>query len=89
MIPRQVATERALPPPYTLRDESPDRQSSRQGLRSLLRGHTSDDGTHDLFSEENVSHRSGVTESATATGEIEMREVALEHWTPFSVASSR
>ncbi|KAH8117435.1 hypothetical protein DFH11DRAFT_1687438 [Phellopilus nigrolimitatus] len=92
LLPRQVAHERELPPPYSPgseREESPG-----IGMRHLLGlDHQSiDDGTHDIFSEA-VLHTSnsptGMTSgSVTTTDEVEMREVPAERWTPVTLANS-
>ena len=88
LLPRQLAHEREMPPPYSPPpDDSPSRRSgSRAGFRRLLGLDQSiDDGTHDFFSEETAGRASP---SSSPSEEIEMREVPTERWTPVSLARS-
>ncbi|THH02975.1 hypothetical protein EW145_g6640 [Phellinidium pouzarii] len=80
LLPRQLAHERKLLPPYSPRN-SESGGSSRLGMRRLLGLDPVDDGTHDIFSEAASNAASSSpgqgatsTSSAATAREIEMRE---------------
>ncbi|KAL5511567.1 hypothetical protein ACEPAH_4784 [Sanghuangporus vaninii] len=89
LLRRQLARERELPPAY-FTGASDTENGIEFGVRQLNRG-VVDDGTHDIFSEDNSQRRSGrgrrVTNDA-ASGDTEMREVQSEHRTPLSLPTS-
>jgi len=76
LLPRQLAYERSLPPPYSPplggRDDSP----GGIGVRHLLGAEPEDDGTHDIYSETRT--QSTVSSRSAVTTDIEMREVSLQ-----------
>ena len=85
LIPRQLKHERGLPPPYT-----PPSVESGIGVSRLLELGPTDDGTHDVYSDPNVSGRSGSRSTHTQSDmstDVEMREVQLEErWSPVTLA---
>ncbi|KAL5490385.1 hypothetical protein ACEPAI_5218 [Sanghuangporus weigelae] len=92
LLSRQLAHERELPPAYSP-GASDTENGNGAGVRQLLGLDLGlvDDGTHDMFSEENSQRRRSrgrrVTSNA-ASEDIEMREVPSEHRTPLSLPTS-
>lgn len=76
ILPRQLAHERSLPPPYTPPPGGRDDSPGGIGVRHLLGTEAEDDGTHDIYSETRT-HSTVSSRSAVST-DIEMREVSLQ-----------
>ena len=92
LLRRQLAFERELPPPYSP-GASDTENSNGTGVRQLLGLDPGlvDDGTHDIFSEDNSQRRGGRqrrVSSGAVTEDIEMREVQSERRTPLSLPVS-
>jgi len=76
ILPRQLAHERSLPPPYTPPPGGRDDSPGGIGVRHVLGTEAEDDGTHDIYSETGT-HSTVSSRSAVST-DIEMREVSLQ-----------
>lgn len=88
LIPRQLAAERELPPPYSPRNGPVEPVGVRR-LLGLEETEGNDDGSHDVFSERSTSQSRTGSGGTSTSEDIEMSQVATERWTPVSLATSR